>query len=127
MVTITNAETMHQYLFREAVGYWVRMSLGSRPSADGPRYLLETAETNGLVPETEPFGGLTVYREQQADGSLRLLAPDLNFFPVLIQFRSGMRQEVTAIALTQPEAHLFLPPADAKVVDGPAAAVHQPL
>jgi hypothetical protein len=37
-----------------------------------------------------------------------------------------MRQEVTAITLSQPEAHLFLPPANAKVVDGLAPAVHHP-
>jgi hypothetical protein len=54
MITIANAETMYQYLFREAVGHWVRVPLSSGPSAQGLRYRIRTGDAMAWSPSRSP-------------------------------------------------------------------------
>lgn len=124
MVTIANAASLSHYLYRDTTGYWVRVPMKSGPPTEPLRYRLKTPELSGLLPETEPIAGFTVYRQEMGDGSMRLLAPDLNFFPLLMQLRSGMRQELSNVQLTEPDPAVFLPPPGAKVVDGKSPQAH---
>jgi hypothetical protein len=124
MISIINTQTQHAYLYREAMGYWVQVPIKASANAV-PKYRLKTGEIHGLTPEAERFQGFTVYRDQQADGSINLLAPNLAFFPLLMQNRGGLRREVSNIQLREPEPSVFVPPAGVKIVNGEAPKKHE--
>lgn len=63
---------------------------------------------SGLVPEAATHSGLTVYRGTRGNGDYELLAPDLNFFPVVVQGgKADFRTEYTNFKIGEPDAALF--------------------
>jgi hypothetical protein len=95
----------------------VRVPLNPPPT-ERVHYRLQSSAVHGLIPETESFQGFTVYRNQQVDGSMKLMAPDLDFFPLLTQNRSGYRREISNVELLEPDASFFVPPPGVKIVEG---------
>jgi len=124
MISIINTQTQHAYLYREAMGYWVQVPIKASASAVR-KYRLKTAEFHGLTLEAEKLQGFTVYRDQQSDGSINLVAPDLAFFALLMQNRGGLRREVSNIQLREPEPSVFVPPAGVKIVNGEPPKKHE--
>jgi hypothetical protein len=61
--------------------------------------------------------GLRAYQLANRNGTMWLLAPELNFFPVVQQaVASGRREAYSNIALGEPDASLFEPPSGVEVV-----------
>lgn len=59
--------------------------------------------------------GLDAYMYTTGSGSVRLMIPALNFFPVVMQQPAGRAKTFFNIVVGEPSAELFVPPADASV------------
>jgi len=63
--------------------------------------------------------GFEAYMYTTASGGTRLMVPDLNFFPVVMQTLSGYSRKYFNIRREEPDIALFLPPAGVQVTASP--------
>lgn len=114
IVAIANFSARAIYVYRPQDGWSsTDLEVGPEPLV---RHRVARPGVTGLLPDREPWAGLRVYRRILANGDLELVAPDLNFFPVMMQGGvSGERVEYSNIKVGPVARELFHPPSDAAV------------
>jgi hypothetical protein len=77
------------------------------------RYKLRLGRGEGDVPidgALTASSGLDAYQMLNGSGTVMLLVPSLNFFPVVRQTLAGRREVYSEISQTEPDPSLFKPP-----------------
>lgn len=108
--------------FTQGVQY-LRFQDGERGIYGWKSFELKEARTprryrvnQNLLPHDVIIEGLPTYRQTGVRGDVRVLAPDLNFFPVITQLiATGRREVYTNIRRVEPSRDLFSPPPGASI------------
>jgi hypothetical protein len=81
-----------------------------------------------LVWQSQTVEGLEVYRSTTLDGEVLFEAPALNFFAVLREVPSGVKDVYSEIKLHEPDPSLFEPPPGTAVeyVNEPGGIIWRP-
>jgi hypothetical protein len=112
-ITIMNVATV-TYFEQDRAGRWCSHPMRIHPKGHLPKKMRVTNPTISSVAEKPE--GLTVYRMAGPSKVIQFVAPQLNFFPLILEEPlSGTRQRYYNIQIGEQHPELFLPPAGVDV------------
>jgi hypothetical protein len=122
VIHIKNAKQHLMWVFRGGRWYMSPFSMGPLPPQMSTRtglqpYPNKLALRPGQNNSVTSNSGFEAYRSVTRNGTLALMVPELNFFPVLRQRLDGRRELYASILLQEPDPALFLPPPGPTIVD----------
>ena len=127
--TLDEVSNVNQLRFYRSTGgnVWTRYNIPSRPaivqwssaSRNLARYQFKLDIANGGSGDIKASTGFEAYQLILPNGTVHLLVPDLNFFPVLQQELGGTLKKYSNVMVGEPTQENFAPPANATISDSP--------
>ena len=109
-ITIDNHTDGSMYTRDPILGRWA-VYRQSKPAKSGPPILRDDTRGLSSTPESDRIEGYEVFRiDSTKSGQFRLVAPDLNFFALMVCSSAEERTEYFNVVVSEVPPAMFLPP-----------------